>query len=73
MVLSSNSLFANELVECIAEARLPTNAERAIVAQRIWSDGAASRSAFAWDELPTSSSDRLTSMRAADLALCGLR
>jgi len=44
-----------------------------IVAQHIWSDGAASRSAFAWNGLSMSSPDRLCSMRAAGLALHGSR
>jgi hypothetical protein len=40
-----------------------------IVAQHIWSDGAASRSVFAWNSLSEFSPDRLCSMRAAGLAL----
>ncbi|WP_398456975.1 hypothetical protein [Sphingomonas albertensis] len=44
-----------------------------IVAQRIWSDGGASRSAFSWNSLSVSSPDRLGSMRAAGLALHGSR
>ncbi|WP_235529652.1 hypothetical protein [Sphingomonas sp. Leaf242] len=44
-----------------------------IVAQRIWSDGAAYRSAFSWNSLSVSSPDRLCSMLAAGLALHGSR
>jgi hypothetical protein len=71
MVFSTSPLFVDELVNCMAESRVPTDAERAIVAQRIWSDGAPLRSAFAWESLSISSPDRLASMRAADLAFYG--
>jgi hypothetical protein len=70
-VISTSALFVDELVDCIAESRQPTDAERAVVAQRIWSDGAPQRSAFAWESLSVSSPDRLASMRAADLAFYG--
>lgn len=44
MVVSINALFLNEVVDCIAQARAPTDLERAHVAQRIWSDGGARQS-----------------------------
>jgi len=71
MSLSTSPLFADAVIDCMGEARTPTLEELMIVAQRIWSDGAASRSAFSWGELSASSSDRLGSMRAAGLALHG--
>lgn len=72
MVVSINALFLNEVVDCRAQARAPTDLERAHVAQRIWSDGGARQSGTAWDALATSSRARVDSMRAADLALSGL-
>lgn len=71
MTISINPLFANEVVDCVAEGRDPTLQELCVVAQRIWVDGAANRSAFAWATLPTTSPGRVGALRAARLALCG--
>lgn len=70
-MISINPLFADEVVECIAEGRDPSLEELFTVAQRIWADGAADRSAFAWGKLPAASPDRVEALRAAQLALCG--
>lgn len=72
MTLSISPLFSQAILNCMAESRLPTECERDCVARRIWSDGAPFRPAFAWDELENSSADKQASIRAADLALCGL-
>ena len=69
MAVSINPLFKSEVVECMSEGRSPTIRELYDVAERIWSDGGADRSAFAWDSLPRT--DSLPSLRAAHLALCG--
>ena len=71
VTISINPLFANEVVDCVAEGRDPTLHELFSVAQRIWAEGAADRSAFAWGKLPTSSPARVDALRAAQLALCG--
>ena len=72
MMIPVSPLFCVEILDCMAEARPPTETERMTVAQRIWSDGAPYRPAFEWDKLPKASPARLDSMRAAELALCGL-
>ncbi|SFN85264.1 hypothetical protein [Sphingomonas sp. OK281] len=73
MSRSTSPLFVDAVIDCMGEGRAPTLEELLLVAQRIWSDGAASRSAFSWNSLSVSSPDRLCSMRAADLALHGSR
>ena len=73
MSRSISPLFVDAVIDCMGEGRAPTHEEMMIVAQHIWSDGAASRSAFAWNSLSVSSPDRLCSMRAAGLALRGSR
>lgn len=67
----SSPLFIDAVIGCVAEGRDPTVQELFHVAQRIWSDGAPDRSAFAWGRLPTASLDRLSALRSARLALCG--
>ncbi|PAX06383.1 hypothetical protein CKY28_17425 [Sphingomonas lenta] len=64
-------VFAAELVACIGEAREPTVPELFSVAERVWVEGAAERSAFAWGRLPSAHPDRVTALRAAQAALCG--
>ncbi len=73
MSRSTSPLFVDAVIDCMGEGRAPTHDEMVIVAQHIWSYGAASRSAFAWDSLSVSSPERLCSMRAAGLALHGSR
>ncbi|WP_245841912.1 hypothetical protein [Sphingomonas lenta] len=41
------------------------------MAERVWVEGAAERSAFAWGRLPSAHPDRVTALRAAQAALCG--
>jgi len=41
------------------------------VAQRIWSDGAADRSAFRWGRLAPTDTEKLLALRAAHIALSG--
>lgn len=64
-------LFADAIINCIAKACDPTVQELFSVAARIWADGAAERSVFEWDTLPTESAERLMAVRAAQFALCG--
>jgi hypothetical protein len=71
MSRSTSPLFVDAVIDCMGGGRAPTPEEMMIVAQRIWSDGAASRSAFSWNSLSVSSPDRLGSMLAAGLALHG--
>ena len=71
MSRSTSPLFVDAVIDCMGEGRAPTREEMIVVAQRIWSDGAACRSAFSWNGLSVSSPDRLGSMRAAGLALHG--
>ena len=73
MSRSTSPLFVDAMIDCMAEGRAPTAIEILIVAQRIWSDGAASRSALTWNSLSVSSPGRLCSLRAAGLALHGSR
>lgn len=73
MPRSSSPLFVDAVIDCVGEGRAPTHEEMLLVAQRIWSDGAASRSVFSWNDLSVSSPDRLGSMLAASLALHGSR
>jgi hypothetical protein len=73
MSLSTSPLYVDAVIDCVGDGRTPTDEEMIIVAQRIWSDGAAYRSAFMWSRLPGSSPDRVGSMRAAGLALHGSR
>lgn len=72
MNISISPLFPVEVLNCMAEARPPTEAERSVVAKQIWTDSGPSRSAFGWGELPDSSPTRLAPMQAIDLALWGV-
>ena len=71
MSRSTSPLFVDAVIDCMGEGRAPTPEEMMIVAQRIWSDCGASRSAFSWNSLSVSSPDRRGSMLAAGLALHG--
>lgn len=48
-------LFATDVIDCIARDRQPTVWELFVVAERIWCDGGADRSAFGWKQLASSS------------------
>lgn len=67
----STPLFPHQLVECIATGRDPSVLELEGLAERIWSEGATSRSAFSWDGLPSASLDRVIALRSSLLALRG--
>ena len=71
MTLSTSPLMPDQVVECISTGRDPTLQELFEVAERMWTDGAAGRSAFGWGRLPPDSSDRLTALHGAQLALSG--
>ncbi len=49
MSRSTSPLFMDAVIDCVGEGRAPTLEEMLIVAQRIWSDGAVSRTAFSWN------------------------
>lgn len=68
---SRNRLFDDAVIDCVASDRGPTVQELVRVAERIWAEGAADRSAFRWDRLPASDPDKLMSLRAAQAALLG--
>lgn len=72
MTVSFSPLFADEVVGCVGEGRDPSPQELSSVAERIWSDGGANRSAFAWSDLSQASFARRHALRAAQLALCGV-
>ena len=69
MTASMSPMIIDEVVDCMSEAKNPTVQDLFSVAQRIWSEGAPNRSAFAWGTLPVA--DRAYALRAARLALCG--
>ena len=71
MTRSHNPLFAHEVIECVSEGRDPTTPELFRLAERIWRDGAAERSVFAWGQLASSDPERLSSLRAAVAAAIG--
>lgn len=68
---SLNPLFEDAVVDCVASDREPTVQELFQVAQRIWTEGAADRSAFRWGMLPSAGSEKLLALRAAQVALSG--
>jgi hypothetical protein len=71
VMMSLSPLVPDELVDCIASGRDPTLTELFTLAESIWTEGAAERSAFAWGELQPASTDRQFALRAAHLALRG--
>ena len=71
MTHSVAPLIADQLVGCIANDRDPTVGELFAVAERLWTEGSAGRSAFAWGRLPPDSIARPIALRAAQLALSG--
>ena len=68
---SINPLFEDAVIDCVATNREPSVQELFRVAQRIWSDAAADRSAFRWGRLASSDTEKLHALRAAQIALCG--
>ncbi|RYG86269.1 MAG: hypothetical protein EON59_10375 [Alphaproteobacteria bacterium] len=68
---TTSPLMPEHLVDCIATGREPTVHELFAVAERIWIDGAAERSAFAWDRLAADADERLIALRGAQIALTG--
>ena len=64
-------LFAVEVIDCIARGRGPTVRELFKVAERMWVEGSAERSASDWHILPSSGLERVKYLRAAQAALCG--
>lgn len=63
--------YPGELVACIAHAREPTVHELFAVAERVWVESAADRSAFAWGRLPPTDPERVGALRVAQASLCG--
>lgn len=68
---SMNTLFAPELVSCLAAGGDPDVKTLFLVACRVWVDGGAERSAFGWDRLPPTHPDRVDALRIAQVALAG--
>lgn len=68
---SCNSLFPHEVIECVSEGRDPTAQELRRLAERIWQESAADRSAFAWGRLAPFDPERLCCLRAAMIAARG--
>ena len=64
-------LFAREVVDCVSQGREPTVPELFHVAERMWAEGAGGRSALAWGNLPPEGVERVSYLRAAQVALCG--
>jgi hypothetical protein len=69
MTSSTSPMIINEVIDCMSEDREPSVEDLFRVAERIWSEGAANRSAFAWGSL--SAAERVQPLRAAQLALRG--
>lgn len=73
MTTSATPLMPDQLVDCLANGRDPTVQELFTIAERIWTDGGAGRSAFSWGRLQPGSGDRLNALRGAHQALSGRR
>ena len=71
MTMSNSPLMPDEIIECMGTGRDPTVQELYAVAERIWTDGSAGRSALSWGRLALNSGDRLKAIRGAQLALYG--
>lgn len=63
--------ITREMIDCIADAREPSEAELARVAGHIWADLQEGRSAFSWDDLNEDNAGKLLTLRAARAALTG--
>ncbi|GGB43642.1 hypothetical protein GCM10011380_36350 [Sphingomonas metalli] len=68
---SANTLFDDAVIDCVAGDRAPTVQELFHVAEVIWTEGAADRSAFRWDCLAPTDPGKLMSLRAAQAAMLG--
>lgn len=68
---SISPLFEDAVIDCVATDREPSVQELFRVAERIWSDGAANRSAFRWGRLAPTDAEKLLALRAAQIALSG--
>ena len=71
MSASMHPSVPEQLVDCIASGRKPTVHELFALAERMWIDRAAERSAFAWDRLALDASERLIAVRRAQIAFTG--
>lgn len=65
-----NPLFAEEVINCVAEDRAPTVRELYSVAERIRRD-AGMRPVFDWDGPSAGREEECLLLRAAHAALCG--
>ena len=68
---SKSPMFDDAVVDCVASGRAPTVQELFHVAELIWAEGAADRSAFRWGYLAPTDPEKLNSLRAAQAALVG--
>ncbi|SFN81409.1 hypothetical protein [Sphingomonas sp. OK281] len=71
MTFSTSPLVIDQIIDCVATGRTPTPSDLERVAARMWRDGAAERSAFAWGRLSPTANDRIIALRSAALALEG--
>lgn len=62
---------AAELIDCIAQGRLPSNDELHRVADHIWSDLQGANAAFAWGGPQSSQAEQVVILRTARAALIG--
>jgi hypothetical protein len=59
------------LISCVAAGRDPTVPELFDLAERMWTESATDRSAFAWGQLHPASTDRVVALRSALVAFSG--
>ena len=70
-MLSATPLVPDQIVDCVSTGRMPTAADLDSVASRMWSEGAAHRSAFSWGQVAPAAADRVGALRSAVMALQG--
>ncbi|QJU59954.1 hypothetical protein HL653_21370 [Sphingomonas sp. AP4-R1] len=63
--------ISEALIRCVSNGLSASDREIDALASRIWTESAPFRSALAWTMLEISSSERLTALRAATIALNG--
>ncbi|KRC82253.1 hypothetical protein [Sphingomonas sp. Root241] len=68
---ASRARIAPEVIDCIAQDRLPSIDELYRVADRIRSDLRGTKPAFAWGEADPEGIERLLTLRVAQAALVG--
>ena len=68
---STSPLFEPAVIDCVTRDRAPSVQELFDVAERIWTEGAAGRSALGWGRLGVTDADKLTALQAAKAALLG--